>query len=188
MSQSTPVAQSSGLPRYGAQRPESGALIDGPEGREHCLPLRVYYEDTDFSGLVYHARYLHFLERGRTDFLRLLGFDQAVLRTRDDAVVFAVHHMDVSFHAPAQMDDAVLVVTRFTKFSGARLTAEQVLIKADGGDGESGSGQSGSEPRINPLVSATVQIAALTPDGRPRRLPRDMRAVFLACLGGGSPG
>ena len=73
----------------------------------HRLAQRVYYEDTDFSGVVYHARYLHFLERGRTDYLRLLGVEQGSLVLGEDreGLVFVVHRMEIDFKAPARMDD-----------------------------------------------------------------------------------
>lgn len=82
--------------------PLSGELID----HGHRLTQRVYYEDTDFSGLVYHARYLHFLERGRTDYLRCLGCEQSALLTADEeGLVFVVHRMEIDFKTPARMDD-----------------------------------------------------------------------------------
>ena len=79
------------------------------EGGAHVLPVRVYYEDTDFSGVVYHASYLRFLERGRTDFLRLGGVDQSTLHAAGEGVIFAVRRMTVDFLKPARMDDVLIV-------------------------------------------------------------------------------
>lgn len=79
----------------------------------HRLIQRVYYEDTDFSGVVYHARYLHFMERARTDYLRLLGVEQASLAIEGDVegLVFVVHRMEIDFKAPARMDDVLTIET-----------------------------------------------------------------------------
>lgn len=151
----------------GGDAPSVGRIVASGtgEGNEHRIGVRVYYEDTDFSGVVYHARYLHFLERGRTDYLRLMGFDQAALRERQDAVVFAVHAMDLRFHSGARMDDALVVRTVFTRVRGARIHVRQ-WVERDGAV----------------CVWADVTIATLTREGRPRRLPEDMIASLGASL------
>ena len=95
----------------------SGELIE----HGHRLTQRVYYEDTDFSGLVYHARYLHFLERGRTDYLRCLGCEQSALLTADEeGLVFVVHRMEIDFKTPARMDDVLTITTVTEKAGGAK--------------------------------------------------------------------
>ncbi len=88
----------------------------------HRLVQRVYYEDTDFSGVVYHARYLHFMERARTDYLRLLGVEQAAMAVDGDAegLVFVVHRMEIDFKAPARMDDILTIDTRTEKAAAPR--------------------------------------------------------------------
>jgi acyl-CoA thioester hydrolase len=89
----------------------SGQMQDG----SHRLTQRVYYEDTDFSGFVYHARYLHFFERGRTDFIRLLGVSQGQLHAQSDpadAVAFVVRRMEIDFKSPARMDDVLTIRRR----------------------------------------------------------------------------
>ncbi len=86
----------------------SGQLTGGT----HNLPVRVYYEDTDFSGVVYHASYLRFMERGRTDFLRLAGVAQSTLHAEGPGLIFAVRRMTIDFHRPARMDDVLTVETR----------------------------------------------------------------------------
>lgn len=135
------------------------ALAGRLEGNRHHLEQRVYYEDTDFSGVVYHARYLHFLERGRTDFLRCLGIHQSRMAgTSDgDALAFVVRHMEIDFRAPAKMDDVLEIITRTDTIRGARLVLDQE-IHCDG----------------NLLITAQVTVAIVNPEGRARRLPADL--------------
>jgi acyl-CoA thioester hydrolase len=130
--------------------PLSGELT--PEG--HILVQRVYYEDTDFSGVVYHARYLHFLERGRTDFLRCLGIAQGTLSSGEDSIVFVVHRMEIDFKSPARMDDVLAIRTLTEKAAGARLVLDQE-IRRDG----------------TLLIAARVIVAVVNGRGRPQRLP-----------------
>lgn len=144
-----------------ADLPSAGRL----EGGAHLLPVRVYYEDTDFSGLVYHASYLRFLERGRSDFLRALGVGHAGLLARPDPAVFAVRRMTLDFLAPARIDDALLVRTRFLDARGARLIASQDIWRGD-----------------ERLLAAEVEVVCLTPQGRPRRAPGDVAAALSAVL------
>lgn len=131
--------------------PLSGALT--PEG--HILTQRVYYEDTDFSGVVYHARYLHFMERGRTDYLRCLGVEQTRMHAAEgEGLAFVVHRMEIEFKGSARMDDILTVVTRTEKAAGAKLVlAQEIRI------GE----------RL--LIAARVTIAVVDRTGRPRRMP-----------------
>ena len=129
----------------------SGTLT--PDG--HVLIQRVYYEDTDFSGLVYHARYLHFLERGRTDMLRCLGIDQVALYSAEgDGLAFVVHRMEIDFKASARMDDVLEITTRRTGVAGARILLEQE-IRCGG--------------RL--LIAAQVTIVSISRAGRPRKPP-----------------
>ena len=137
----------------------SGKLTD--EG--HKLVQRVYYEDTDFSGLVYHARYLHFLERGRTDYLRCLGVEQRELITADDeGLVFVVHRMEIDFKSPARMDDILTIVTRTEKAGGAKMILSQEIRRGE-----------------TPLIAAKVIIAVINARGRPRRLPEGLAKQML---------
>jgi acyl-CoA thioester hydrolase len=129
----------------------------------HRLLQRVYYEDTDFSGLVYHARYLHFLERGRTDYLRCLGVEQRELITADEeGLVFVVHRMEIDFKAPARMDDILTVLTHTQKAGGAKMVLNQEIRRDD-----------------TLLIAAKVVIAVINANGRPRRLPEALAAKFL---------
>lgn len=133
-----------------------------PEG--HRLVQRVYYEDTDFSGLVYHARYLHFLERGRTDYLRCLGVEQSRLVSIDEeGLVFVVHRMEIDFKSPARMDDIVTVLTRTEKAGGAKMVLAQQILRGE-----------------TLLISARVTIAVINAKGRPRRLPDGLAERFNA--------
>jgi len=137
----------------------SGTL--SPEG--HSLIQRVYYEDTDFSGAVYHARYLHFMERARTDYLRCLGVEQSSLFDSDEeGLAFVVHRMEIDFRAPARMDDLLTIRTQTEKAGGAKMILRQA-IERDG----------------TPLAEAKVIIAVVNRRGRPRRLPEALATAFL---------
>jgi acyl-CoA thioester hydrolase len=101
------------------------------DGREHVLPVRVYYEDTDFSGLVYHGSYVRFFERGRSDFLRVAGIGHAELLERPDPAAFAVVRMEIDFRAGARIDDALTVRTAYDLVKGPRMFITQ-RIERDG--------------------------------------------------------
>ena len=98
------------------------------EGMTHYLPLRVYYEDTDLSGAVYHANYLKFMERGRSDYVRLLAIDQTAIAAGPDGLFFVVRHCAIDFLKPARLDDQLEVRTQFTGASGARLHLSLIHI------------------------------------------------------------
>ena len=127
------------------------------EGAGHVFPVRVYYEDTDAAGIVYYANYLKFAERARTEMLREAGFDhQRLLRER--GMAFAVKRFTADYVAPARLDDALEVHTRVVNLRGASIDAQQV-IKRDGQD----------------LARCTVTLLCLDPNGRPVRLPVELR-------------
>jgi acyl-CoA thioester hydrolase len=126
------------------------------QGLAHRLTLRVYYEDTDFSGRVYHASYLRFLERGRTEWLRALGFAQHEM-ARDATILFVVRRLTVNFVKPALMDDLLTVETRVTRFGGASFDFMQAIVRDE-----------------TVLAEATVGVVALKGD-RPARLPQSLR-------------
>ena len=124
---------------------------------DHMFDLRIYYEDTDLAGIVYYANYLKFIERARTEWVRSVGVDQ--VRLRDEAgVVFAVRRLEADYNAPAKFDDLVQVRTRLIKATGARIVLSQD-VERDG----------------TLLFGATVTLVALTLDGKPARLPADVR-------------
>jgi acyl-CoA thioester hydrolase len=125
------------------------------EGRVHLLPVRVYYEDTDFTGAVYHANYLRYFERGRSDFLRLAGVRHAELLEREDPLAFAVLRMEIEFLRPARIDDALLVRTTYEAIRGARLFISQAIVR-------------GEEENI---ARANVEACCISLTGRPKRPP-----------------
>ena len=125
----------------------------------HELAQRVYFEDTDFSGRVYHARYLQFMERGRSDYLRLLGIHHRALAA--DGLAFAVRHMEIDFLEPAGIDDVLTILTRLDAVSGARIVLKQTIRRGEAC-----------------LVSARVTVALVGSGGRPLRLPPAIRAAF----------
>lgn len=135
------------------------------EGITHILPVRVYYEDTDISGIVYHANYLRYFERGRSEFLRLAGIHHMVMLANDEPIAWTIRKIDVDYAKAARLDDELEVHTRFVAMSGARLSAAQVVKRAGAG-----------------LVSAKVEAAIITMQGKPRRIPEDVRAKMQPYL------
>ncbi|WP_439271458.1 YbgC/FadM family acyl-CoA thioesterase [Pseudochrobactrum sp. HB0163] len=135
----------------------------------HCLLARVYYADTDFSGVVYHARYLEFLERGRTDFLRLKGVHHTQLEAGQlgEPVVWIVRRMEIDFRMSARIDDLLLVETMVEEASGARITMGQTIRRYNG---------AGQEAEL--LIEARVEAALINKQGRPRRMPAAWKALF----------
>jgi len=143
--------------------PDLAGRIDGGE---HVLAVRVYYEDTDFSGIVYHANYLKFCERGRSDYLRLIGIHHGDLysaQAPEERLGFAVARMDTRFHAPAAIDDVLEVRTRFAALKGARFEFAQAIVR----DG-------------TPIFSADLTVALLDGRGQPQRIAGPLRARLEA--------
>jgi acyl-CoA thioester hydrolase len=135
-------------------------------GRAHFLPLRVYFEDTDAGGVVYHAAYLRYAERARTEFLREAGVPHHELM-RDEGLVFVVRSAAVDYLRPARLDDSLLVVTRVAGLGGASVTLDQQVTR----DGQ---------------VCAGLRIGLVATDiaaGRPRRIPARWRDTFAILLG-----
>ncbi|MCJ2143552.1 tol-pal system-associated acyl-CoA thioesterase [Methylobacterium sp. E-066] len=126
----------------------------------HRLGVRVYYEDTDFSGFVYHASYLRFLERGRTELLRGLAGDQSDLHREARGLVFVVRRMMLDFIRPARMDDQLTIVTRTQQLRGASMQLAQEVRRGD-----------------ELLVAAEVTVACVR-DGRAIRLPEALRRLL----------
>jgi acyl-CoA thioester hydrolase len=130
-------------------------------GDVHSFPVTVFYEDTDMGGIVYHANYLKYIERGRSAWVRALGVDQNALRQQ--GVVFAVRHVEADFRLPARLDDALEVRTRLAEMRGARFVMAQEVVRGEA-----------------VLFAATVTVVAMTLAGRPARLPADLRARLAA--------
>ncbi|MGE5502477.1 MAG: tol-pal system-associated acyl-CoA thioesterase [Ignavibacteriales bacterium] len=124
------------------------------EGREHVLPVRVYYEDTDFTGVVYHANYLRYFERGRSDFLRMAGVSHTDLLAHHEPTAFVVTRMEIDFKRPARIDDALLVRTTYDEARGPRLAINQRITRGD-----------------EVIAAAAVSAACIALDGRPRKPP-----------------
>lgn len=136
--------------------PPSGLI----RGDVHLFPLRIYYEDTDLSGLVYHANYLRFMERARSDLLRLLGIDQRAA-IEAGAGAYAVADLSIRYLKPARLDDALVVETRAAELRAASVHLHQVIRRGE-----------------DLLTSAEVRVGFLAPNGRPRRQPAEWRTAF----------
>lgn len=140
--------------------PVSGVLTDFG----HRQIARVYYADTDFSGVVYHARYLEYLERGRSDFLRLAGVHHTELAEgkHGERIVWVVKRMEIDFRVPARIDDVLTIDTRTESISGARIFMAQQIRRGE-----------------TVLIEARVEAAIIGEGGRPRRFPKEWIAVFM---------
>jgi acyl-CoA thioester hydrolase len=136
--------------------PPSGAL-DGPV---HRFPVRVYFEDTDLSGLAYHANYLRWFERARSDLLRLLGIDQRAAHESGEGV-YAVADLSIRYLAPAKLDDVLLVETTALELRAASVRLLQRALRQD---------------RL--IAEMTVRVGFISPDGRPKRQPNPWRQAF----------
>ena len=143
--------------------------LDGEirEGR-HVLVVRVYYEDTDFTGIVYHANYLRYMERGRTNYLRLIGADHRALfeatEKETPGFAFVVRSMNIDFLKPGRMDDVLDIVTEPEEVKGASVTLRQRVMRGD-----------------ELLVSASVRVAFVSA-GRARPIPKPLRVAMKADL------
>ena len=132
------------------------------EGKEHVLPISIYYEDTDLSGVVYHANYLRYMERGRTEFFRLAGISKMAGLEDEEPTAWAIRSIAVDYHRPARLDDIIHVRTRLTGLSGARMRALQRVVCGE-----------------TLLVEGRIEACITTLTGKPRRLPK-MVAETLA--------
>ncbi len=148
------------MPERGNKAAE-GDLLGRILGQTHVLPLRVYYEDTDLSGIVYHGSFVRFIERGRSNFLRLLGINHGDLLALPEPLAFTVTRLEMDYLQPARIDDALEVHSRYTKVTGARLYGSQI-VKRDGVD----------------LIQARIQAACINLEGRPRRFPKAVREAL----------
>lgn len=124
----------------------------------HTFPVRVYYEDTDMGGIVYHANYLRYIERARSDWVRKLGNDQNAMR--DAGLVWVVRKIEAEYLAPARYDDELLIETSVLALSGAKLTMGQLVKRGD-----------------TEIFRATVTAVCMNAAGRPVRLPAEIRAL-----------
>jgi acyl-CoA thioester hydrolase len=134
------------------------------DGREHRFPVRVYFEDTDLSGVVYHANYLRYMERARSDMLRLVGIDQRAAMEAGEGA-YAVSDMAIKFRRPAKLDDALTVVSALIQVRAAAVHIHQRVMRG---------------PEL--LAEANVVAALVAPDGRPKRQPAAWTAAYTALV------
>lgn len=147
----------------------AGRILHDAAGQRHVLPVRVYFEDTDAGGIVYHASYVRYCERGRTDFLRLMGTEARAMfdgtESREPSI-FVVRRMTMDFIRPAFMDDLLQVETRVRDIGGASLTLQQQVLRND-----------------KRIFEADVTIVLISKSGKPLRLSEGARTAFAAHLG-----
>lgn len=136
--------------------PHSGIMKE----KIHHFPVRVYYEDTDVGGVVYYANYLKYMERARSEMLRILGIDQAIMLdyNKFDDVGFVVSHAEVDFKKSAVFDDCLVVKTQIIKMGGASVTMRQEITKHE-----------------LSLVEAIIKIAVIGKNGKPKRLSEKLK-------------
>lgn len=132
----------------------------------HHFPLRVYFEDTDLSGVVYHANYLRYMERARSDMLRVAGIDQRAAH-EGDAGVYAVTDIEIRYRRPARLDDDLMVVSQVTEVGAATCAIQQRVMR-------------GAEE----LTGGTVSVAWLSPQGRPQRQPKAWTQIYSRLMRG----
>lgn len=138
-------------------------LAGRTEGETHVLPVRIYFEDTDFAGYVYHANFLKFCERGRSDFIRLLGIHHQSLANPEagEPAVFVVRHIEIDYLKPGRLDDVLEVVTRCASIDGASLVLSQEVRRGE-----------------TVLVRAKVTVVLVSPSGKPQRIGNLIRGAL----------
>jgi acyl-CoA thioester hydrolase len=141
-------------------KPHDGRFVDGV----HYFAIRVYFEDTDFSGIVYHANYLRYMERARSDMLRLLGMNQKAAFEAGEGV-YAVADLSIKYMLPAGLDDDLIVASTVEKLRAASVIIKQTVMR-----------------NTDVIASATGQAAFLTPAGRPRRQPEAWTKAFTTVM------
>jgi acyl-CoA thioester hydrolase len=129
----------------------------------HTFPIRVYYEDTDAGGIVYHSNYLNFAERARTELVRELGISQRAMLEAGEGTAFAVRSANIDFRRPARLDDLLSVETEVISVGGASIELDQRIIRAEDG---------------TELVRIGVRLGYITLSGKPARIPAPVRELF----------
>lgn len=127
---------------------------------EDTITVRIYWEDTDAGGIVYHASHVRFFERGRTEYLRALDLSQSEMQSHR-GIVFAVRRMEIDYLRPAKLDDLLSLTTRTRMVGGARVVMDQTLARGE-----------------ETIATAVVTVVCLDGEGRPHRVPADLRALF----------
>lgn len=136
------------------------------EGKVHILPIRIYYEDTDLSGVVHHANYLRFMERGRSEFFRCAGVTRTAMLDQNEPSAWTLHRVSVEYSRPARVDDLIEVHTRATALTGVRMTGDQRIFCGGA-----------------LLARGTVVACVMTLSGKPRRIPPGLREKLLPFVG-----
>ncbi len=136
-------------------------MSDAATPFEDTITVRIYWEDTDAGGIVYHASHVRFFERGRTEYLRALGLNQSELQASERGLVFAVRRMEIDYLKAGKMDDLLEVTTSTREIGGARMVLDQVLKRGD-----------------ETIATGVVTVVCIGRDGRPHRIPSDLRALF----------
>jgi tol-pal system-associated acyl-CoA thioesterase len=149
----------------------------------HNLPCRVYYENTDAGGIVYHAQYLHFAERGRTEFLRHIGHQSSELKKIHN-LMFVARHLDIQYYAPAFLDDVVTVWTSIAEIKNSSFKMRQVFIRTHAAqladpalEDQKNNTQENTEEKIAEMMVTLVCVRAN--DIKPLRVPDDLRRKFV---------
>jgi len=137
------------------------------EDRTFVFPVRIYYEDTDLSGVVYHAGYLRFMERGRSEFLRCAGLRHRGMLEAEEPLVWAVRRIVIDYFRPARVDEAIAVRTDVHEVTGARMRLKQSVWRGD-----------------LRLLEAEVEVCVITLDGKPRRIPPAIHQALNAYTAG----
>ena len=132
------------------------------DGKTHILPIRIYYEDTDLSGVVYHANYLRYMERGRTEFFRLAGVTRMSMLDGEEPTAWTLRSASLDFKRPARLEDRLEVRTTCPLLTGARMIADQKIYAGE-----------------TLLVHGKVEACIMTLDGKPRRIPQALRDILL---------
>lgn len=135
------------------------------EGKTHILPLRIYYEDTDLSGVVYHANYLRYMERGRSEYFRSAGIKRLAMLDHAEPSAWTLRKATLEYFRPARVDDLIEVHTICTSLSGARMEADQKIY-------------SGGVL----LTHGRVEACVITLAGKPRRIPEEMRKILTPLI------
>ena len=135
------------------------------EGKIHCLPIRIYYEDTDLSGIVYHANYLRFMERGRSEFFRCAGISKLAALDNEEPWAWALRKASIEYLRPARVDDLVEVRTAAVSLTGARMVADQRVYCGE---------------RL--LTRGSVEACIIAFSGKPRRIPSELREKLTPFL------
>jgi acyl-CoA thioester hydrolase len=140
--------------------PATGVFV----GTLHLFPVRIYYEDTDLSGIVYHANYLRYMERARSDWIAHLGMNQRAFLEEAQSTFFVIRGLQMDFFSPARLEDALVVESTILAMGGASGQLRQRIVRPEA---------DGSRTR---LTEAVVRVAFVGGDGRPKRLPKQLQS------------